>query len=77
MSSNGQESSQMTNGTDSNLSEGNVNNVPDESSRGADRISQSSSADEPYFAHSRMEDRSEHMSHLTSQLDASDEVLKK
>ncbi|KAL4784595.1 hypothetical protein BJX76DRAFT_356953 [Aspergillus varians] len=76
MSSNGQDSSKMTNGTDSNLSEGNVNNVPDESSRGSDRFSQSSSADEPYFAHAGMDDRSDHMSQLTSQLDASDELLK-
>ncbi|KAL2820824.1 hypothetical protein BDW59DRAFT_150594 [Aspergillus cavernicola] len=76
MSSNGQDSSQMTNGTGNNLSEGNVNNVPDESSGGVDRFSQSSSSDEPYFARARMEDRSQHMNQLTSQLDATDELLK-
>ncbi|CEN61395.1 hypothetical protein BJX68DRAFT_266770 [Aspergillus pseudodeflectus] len=74
MSSNGQDGSQMTNGTDNNLSEGNLNNVPDES--GVDRYSQSSSSDSPYYAHAGMGDRSDHMNQLSSQLDASDELLK-
>ncbi|KAL4956411.1 hypothetical protein BDW69DRAFT_181625 [Aspergillus filifer] len=77
MSSNGQGPSQMRNGTNSNLSEGNVNNVPAEGSSGADRYSQSSSSDQPYYARAGMQDRSQHMSQLTSQLDASDELLKK
>ncbi|KAL3469780.1 hypothetical protein BJX99DRAFT_264869 [Aspergillus californicus] len=75
MSSNGQGSAQ-TNGTGGNLSEGNLSNVPDESSGGVDRISQSSSSDEPYFARARMGDRSQHMSQLTSELNATDELLK-
>ncbi|KAL2808041.1 hypothetical protein BJX63DRAFT_436488 [Aspergillus granulosus] len=74
MSSNGQDTSKLTNGTDSNLSEGNLNNVPDES--GVDRWSQSSSSDSPYYAHAGMGDRSDHMNQLSSQLDASDELLK-
>ncbi|KAL2850329.1 hypothetical protein BJY01DRAFT_245499 [Aspergillus pseudoustus] len=74
MSSNGQDASQMANGIDSNLSEGNLNNVPDES--GVDRYSQSSSSDSPYYAHAGMEDRSDHVNQLSDQLDASDELLK-
>ncbi|KAL2863781.1 uncharacterized protein BJX67DRAFT_384311 [Aspergillus lucknowensis] len=76
MSSSGEDSSQMPNGTDNNLSEGNLNNVPDESSGSVDRFSQASSSDLPYFAHAGMGDRSDHMSQLSSQLDATDELLK-
>ncbi|KAL4928325.1 uncharacterized protein BDV17DRAFT_291811 [Aspergillus undulatus] len=76
MPPNAQGSSKMTNGTNSDLSEGNVNNVPAERNSGADRFSQSSPADQPYYARAGMQGRSQHMSQLTSQLDASDELLK-
>ncbi|PKY02492.1 hypothetical protein P168DRAFT_291636 [Aspergillus campestris IBT 28561] len=57
---------------------GHLNNVPDQSSGGVvDRFSQSNAAEEPYFARARMEDRSDHVSRLSSQLDATDEIMKK
>ncbi|KAL5333833.1 hypothetical protein BJX70DRAFT_403172 [Aspergillus crustosus] len=69
-----QEQSSQANGTGNNLSEGNVNNVPN-SSVGADRYSQSSSTDEPYFARARMEGRSDHLEQLAVQLNETDELL--
>ncbi|KAI9376666.1 hypothetical protein BJX61DRAFT_538571 [Aspergillus egyptiacus] len=77
MSSNGQDKSRMATGKDNKSSELNLNKVPDESSSIVRRISQSSSADEPYFAHARMGARSDHMNYLTSQLDATDKLLRK
>ncbi|KAF9893581.1 hypothetical protein FE257_010893 [Aspergillus nanangensis] len=68
----------MSNGMGSGLSAGNVNNVPDESNSNAvNRFSQVSASDEPYFARARMQDRSEHVSRLSNQLDATEEILKK
>lgn len=68
----------MANGMGKGLSKGNLNNVPNENNGSSvDRFSLSSAAEEPYFARARMEGRSEHMSQLTNQLDATDELLKK
>ncbi|KKK13090.1 hypothetical protein AOCH_006427 [Aspergillus ochraceoroseus] len=67
----------MANGMSSHLSAGNLNNVPDESNRGVDRFSRSSAADEPYFARARMQDRSEHASRLSNQLNATEQIMKK
>ncbi|KAL4885903.1 hypothetical protein BJY04DRAFT_214100 [Aspergillus karnatakaensis] len=74
MPSNEEQPSQ-TNGTGNNLNEGNVNNVPS-SSNGAERFSQSSTSDEPYFARARMEGRSDHLERLAAQLKETDELLK-
>lgn len=67
-----------TNGASNGLSMGHLNNVPNESSGSVvDRFSQSNAAEEPYFARARMEDRSDHVSRLSSQLNATDEIMKK
>ncbi|KAI9924580.1 hypothetical protein ASPWEDRAFT_519305 [Aspergillus wentii DTO 134E9] len=68
----------IANGQGSDLSVGNLTNVPDGSNRNnVDRFSQSSAADEPYFARARMQDRSAHASRLSSQLSETDEIMKK
>ncbi|KAL4761481.1 uncharacterized protein BDW70DRAFT_159737 [Aspergillus foveolatus] len=77
MSSNGQESLQHPDGVDNKLSEENLKRVPDESGRGAERFAELSSEDSPYFARAAMENRSEHLNQLKSQLDATDELLRK
>lgn len=65
----------MTNGAGSNHNTGNVNNMANgNNSNNADR---SSAADEPYFAHRRMHDRSAHVSRLSDQIDRTDEILKR
>ncbi|OOF96128.1 hypothetical protein ASPCADRAFT_130450 [Aspergillus carbonarius ITEM 5010] len=77
MSSGNKQSSKSSNGMGSSLSAGNLSHVPDGSSGSMDRFSQSSPADGPYYARARMADRSEHVSRLSSQLDAADQILKK
>ncbi|PIG82933.1 hypothetical protein AARAC_009423 [Aspergillus arachidicola] len=73
-----QHTNRVTNGMNKGLSAGDLSHVPDGSSHCVvDRFSQSSAADEPYFARARMQDRSDHVSRLSSQLDATDEILKK
>ncbi|PYI05740.1 hypothetical protein BO78DRAFT_317287, partial [Aspergillus sclerotiicarbonarius CBS 121057] len=64
-----------SNGMGSSLSAGNLSHVPDGSSGSMERFSQS--ADGPYYARARMADRSEHVSRLSSQLDAAEQILKK
>ncbi|EAW11194.1 uncharacterized protein ACLA_088850 [Aspergillus clavatus NRRL 1] len=71
------EKSNLSNGAGHGLSAGKLSHVPDASAGGVDRFSQSSLADEPYFARARMQDRSDHASRLSSQLHATDEILKK
>ncbi|KAL6236296.1 hypothetical protein BDW75DRAFT_239386 [Aspergillus navahoensis] len=77
MPSNGQGLSQNPNRADNKLSEENLKRVPDESGRGAERFAQLSSEDSPYFARAAMENRSQHMRQLKSQLEATDELLRK
>ncbi|KAB8227780.1 hypothetical protein ETB97_010285 [Aspergillus alliaceus] len=79
MSSGSKQPTQMvTNGMNKGLSAGVLSHVPDGSSGSVvDRFSQSPAADEPYFARARMQDRSDHVSRLSSQLDATDEILRK
>ncbi|PYH90850.1 hypothetical protein BO71DRAFT_386816 [Aspergillus ellipticus CBS 707.79] len=72
-----QQTSKVANGTSSSLNAGNLSHIPDGSRGGIDRFSQSSVADGPYFAQARIQDRSEHMSRLASQLDAAEQILKK
>ena len=47
------------------------------SGNAANLFHQSSAADEPYFAHNRMHDRSAHVSRLSDQIDRTDEILKR
>ncbi|KAL4744607.1 hypothetical protein BDW72DRAFT_208889 [Aspergillus terricola var. indicus] len=77
MSSNSQESLQNLNGANNKLSEENLKRLPDESGRGAERFAELSSEDSPYFARAAMENRSQHLDQLKSQLDATDELLRK
>ncbi|KAG2419295.1 hypothetical protein HFD88_004090 [Aspergillus terreus] len=78
MPSGNKNATKMSNGMSSGLSAGNLNNVPDESRNNiVTRFSQVSAAEEPYFARARMQDRSEHVSRLSSQLDATEAILKK
>ncbi|PWY78493.1 hypothetical protein BO94DRAFT_626525 [Aspergillus sclerotioniger CBS 115572] len=77
MSSGNKQTSKSSNGMGSSLSAGNLSQVPDGSSGSMERFAQSSPADGPYYARARMGDRSEHVSRLSSQLDAADQILKK
>ncbi|KAB8255942.1 hypothetical protein BDV32DRAFT_153780 [Aspergillus pseudonomiae] len=78
MSSGSKQHPKVTNGMAKGLRAGDLSHVPDGSSNSVvDRFSQSPAADEPYFARARMQDRSSHVSRLSSQLDATDEILKK
>ncbi|GFF48111.1 hypothetical protein IFM46972_09811 [Aspergillus udagawae] len=70
-------STKMTNGESSGLSAGKLSHIPEASNGVVDRFSQSAFADEPYFARARMQDRSAHVSRLSSQLDATEEILRK
>ncbi|RAL04914.1 uncharacterized protein BO80DRAFT_461390 [Aspergillus ibericus CBS 121593] len=74
MSSGNKQSSKSSNGMGSSLSAGNLSHVPDGSSGSMERFSQ---ADGPYYARARMGDRSEHVSRLSSQLNAAEQILKK
>ncbi|KAA8647455.1 hypothetical protein EYZ11_004849 [Aspergillus tanneri] len=78
MSSGSKQVKKLANGMGSGLSAGNLSYLPDESNNGnVNRFSQSSAADGPYFARARIQDRSEHVSRLSSQLDATDAIMKK
>ncbi|OGM44199.1 hypothetical protein ABOM_007044 [Aspergillus bombycis] len=78
MSSASKQHTKVPNGMNKGLSAGDLSHVPDGSRNSVvDRFSQSPAADEPYFARARMQDRSNHVSRLSSQLDATDEILKK
>ncbi|KAL4891722.1 hypothetical protein BDV59DRAFT_203313 [Aspergillus ambiguus] len=78
MPSGNKNSTKVSNGIGSGLSAGNLNNVPDESNNNiVNRFSQVSASEDPYFARARIQDRSEHVSRLSSQLDATEELLKK
>ncbi|KAF7590462.1 hypothetical protein BBP40_002806 [Aspergillus hancockii] len=73
-----QPANRVTNGFNKSLSAGELSHIPDGSSSSVvDRFSQSSAADEPYFARARMQDRSDHVSRLSNQLNAMDEIMKK
>ncbi|PLB45441.1 hypothetical protein P170DRAFT_478406 [Aspergillus steynii IBT 23096] len=77
MSSENKQDQKTSNGAGSSLSAGNLRHLPDESKNGnVDRFIQAAAADEPYFARARMPSRSEHMSRLSSQLDATDKIMK-
>ncbi|OJJ56381.1 hypothetical protein ASPSYDRAFT_134290 [Aspergillus sydowii CBS 593.65] len=77
MSSNGEQTSQATNGTDNSLTEDNVNNVPQEANSSIDRFAQSTQSEDPYFAHAGMGDRSEHNRELARQLEEANKILNK
>ena len=67
--------SRMTNGV-GNRPNGDANHNADRSNAGVAGPNESSAADEPYFAHTRMHDRSAHVSRLSSQINRTDEILK-
>ncbi|PWY79860.1 hypothetical protein BO83DRAFT_424205 [Aspergillus eucalypticola CBS 122712] len=69
--------SKSANGMSSSLSAGNLSHIPDGSSGSMERFSQSSAAEAPYYARARMGERSDHVSRLSSQLDATEQILKK
>ncbi|KAK1145402.1 hypothetical protein N8T08_004277 [Aspergillus melleus] len=78
MSSENRQNQKTSNGTGSSLNAGNLSHLPDESKSGTvDRFVRAAAADEPYFARARMPSRSEHMSRLSTQLDATDKIMKK
>ncbi|RAL11388.1 uncharacterized protein BO97DRAFT_425701 [Aspergillus homomorphus CBS 101889] len=78
MSSENKQTQKASNGVSNSLSAGNLRHIPDGSSGSlVERFTQSPAADGPYFAGARIHDRSEHASRLSSQLEATEKVLKK
>ncbi|BCR83932.1 uncharacterized protein ACHE_11334S [Aspergillus chevalieri] len=75
MSAEKKNNTRMTNGV-GNQPNGNANHEADRSNAGVVGQNRLSAADEPYFAHTRMHDRSEHVSRLSSQINRTDEILK-
>ncbi|PWY91259.1 hypothetical protein BO70DRAFT_392904 [Aspergillus heteromorphus CBS 117.55] len=71
------QTSKAANGTGNSLNASNLSLIPEGSLGGMDRFSQLPLADGPYFAQARIQDRSDHLSRLTSQLDATEKILKK
>ncbi|EYE99638.1 uncharacterized protein EURHEDRAFT_373562 [Aspergillus ruber CBS 135680] len=75
MPSENKNTTRMTNGM-GNRPNGNANHDTNRSNAGVAGPNGSSTADEPYFAHTRMHDRSAHVSRLSSQINRTDEILK-
>ncbi|PYH42646.1 uncharacterized protein BP01DRAFT_385304 [Aspergillus saccharolyticus JOP 1030-1] len=78
MSSGNKQTQKPSNETISSLSPGNLSQIPDDTSGSmVERFKQAPAADEPYFAQARMQDRSQHISRLSSQLEEAEKALRK
>lgn len=65
------------NGTSPNaVSQGNVSQVPGSNRSSVDRFARAPASEGPYFAGARMPERSAHLTGLSSQLNAMEEILK-
>ncbi|CAI7640350.1 hypothetical protein N7509_013849 [Penicillium cosmopolitanum] len=63
--------------TSAALSQSNLNQVPRANRSTVDRYTRASAADGPYYAGARMQERSSHLTGLSNQVNAVDEILKK
>ncbi|KAJ5130259.1 uncharacterized protein N7515_006298 [Penicillium bovifimosum] len=58
------------------LSKGNISQVPGSKYSSIERFAQAPASEGTYFASARMSDRSAHLTRLSSQLDAMDEIMR-
>lgn len=66
-----------TNGTSTNaVSQGNISQVPGSNRSSVDRFARAPASEGPYFAGARMLERSAHLTGLSSQLNAVEEIMK-
>ncbi|KAG0159106.1 gluconate 5-dehydrogenase [Penicillium digitatum] len=70
-------STAVANGTGANaISQDNVSQVPGTSRSSVDRFARTPASEGPYFAGARMPERTAHLTGLSSQLNAMEEILK-
>ncbi|CAI7664071.1 unnamed protein product [Penicillium bialowiezense] len=58
------------------MSQGNISQVPAHNRNSVDRFTRAPASEGPYFAGARMPERSAHLTGLSSQLSAMDEIMK-
>ena len=58
------------------MSQGNISQVPANNRNSVDRFSRAPASEGPYFAGARMSERSAHITGLSNQLSAMDDIMK-